>query len=435
MDVGWQFSLLILIVLLVISAFFSGSEVALFSLDKRQIKELQKDNKITSRYIINLLEYPRRLLITILLGNNFVNVAASIIAVSLALNIAEMYNYSTDLVLLIQIVLLTILVLMFGEITPKVWATKNPLRFSRFICLPLYWIGVIIYPVAKILTELIRVFASKLHLGKGKTAILTSEISDLADLSVEEGTLEEEEHDLIQGLVTFRTVTVREVMTPRVDVTAVSLDSSFEELMSSIVESGHSRIPLYKENLDNILGIIYAKDLLPFIHKSEQVRNNLILKNIARDTIFVPESKLVSELLHEFQEKNLHLGIVVDEYGGTSGIISLEDIIEEIVGEIRDEYDKEEVEITKIAENKYRLLGKVSIDELNDLFDHDFSSEDDDYETIGGFIFNHAGTIPEENYSFEYNNAFRFTVKEVVNNRINKVLVEKIQPVMPKDEE
>lgn len=426
MDVGWQLNLLILVILLLISAFFSGSEVALFSLARNQIKELQKETKITSKYIINLLEYPRRLLVTILLGNNFVNVAAAIIAVNLALNLAEANNYSVDIVLLIQIIILTVLVLVFGEITPKVWASKNPLQFSRIISLPLYWTGVIVYPVAKILTELIRTFASKLHINKGKTAILTSELADLAELSVEEGAIEEEEHDLIQGLVTFRTVTVREVMTPRVDVTAVSIDTSFEELMNAIVESGHSRIPLYKGNLDNILGIIYAKDLLPFVGKSDKVKNNLILHNIVRETIFVPESKLVSELLHEFQEKNLHLGIVVDEYGGTSGIISLEDIIEEIVGEIRDEYDKEEVEITKVDEDKYILLGKVPIDELNELFDYDFTSEDDDYDTVGGFIFNHAGTIPDEDFSFDYNEYFRFTVKEVVNNRINKVLVEKI---------
>lgn len=426
MDVGWQLNLLILVILLLISAFFSGSEVALFSLARNQIKELQKETKITSKYIINLLEYPRRLLVTILLGNNFVNVAAAIIAVNLALNLAEANNYSVDIVLLIQIIILTVLVLVFGEITPKVWASKNPLQFSRIISLPLYWTGVIVYPVAKILTELIRTFASKLHINKGKTAILTSELADLAELSVEEGAIEEEEHDLIQGLVTFRTVTVREVMTPRVDVTAVSIDTSFEELMNAIVESGHSRIPLYKGNLDNILGIIYAKDLLPFVGKSDKVKNNLILHNIVRETIFVPESKLVSELLHEFQEKNLHLGIVVDEYGGTSGIISLEDIIEEIVGEIRDEYDKEEVEITKVDEDKYILLGKVPIDELNELFDYDFTSEDDDYDTVGGFIFNHAGTIPDEDFSFDYKEYFRFTVKEVVNNRINKVLVEKI---------
>ena len=423
MEVDWYYRLIALAVLLIISAFFSGSEVALFSLDKKSLKGLQKEKKITSRYIMSLIEYPRRLLITILLGNNFVNVAASIIAVTIALDFAKVYSIGEDLALLTQIILLTILVLIFGEITPKVWASKNPLTFSRVISLPLYWVGVAIYPVAKVLTETIKFFASKLDFSKDKTAILTSELTDLADLSVEKGTIEEEEHELISGLVGFKNLTVREVMTPRVDITAVSVDTDFDQLMKLIVDSGHSRIPLYSENLDNILGIIYAKDLLAFVGKSSDVKNNLILKNIARETIFIPESKLINELLHEFQSKNLHLGIAVDEYGGTSGLVSLEDILEEIVGEIRDEYDIEEDEITKISHKKYSVLGKLPIDELKNLFDYDFSSEDDDYDTVGGFIFNHAGTIPDEKYTFDYE-GFQFTVDEIINNRINKVIVE-----------
>lgn len=426
MDVGWYYRLIALTILLIFSAFFSGSEVALFSLDQKKLKDLQKDRSITSRYILNLIEFPRRLLITILLGNNFVNVAASIIAVTLALDVAQIYNLDTSLVLLVEIVLLTVLVLIFGEITPKVWASKNPVQFSRVISFPLYWIGVLIYPIAKILTEVIKFFASKLDFGKEKTAILTSELSDLAEISREKGTIEEEEHDLISGLVSFKTVTVREVMTPRVDIIAVSNETSFDELMKIIVESGHSRIPLYDENLDQILGIIYAKDLLPYVGKSEQLKSNLVLKNIARETIFVPESKYISALMHEFQSKNLHLGIVVDEYGGTSGLVSLEDILEEIVGEIRDEYDEEEEEITQINKDTFKLLGKTPIDELNELVEFNFSSEDDDYDTVGGFVLNHAGTIPEENYSFEYEN-FRFTVKDVINNRINTVVLEKLQ--------
>ena len=423
MDVGWYYRVIILGILLIASAFFSGSEVALFSLDKAKLRELQREKKTTSRFILNLIEYPRRLLISILLGNNFANVAASIIAVTLALDLAEFYKIEQDYALLTQIILLTILVLIFGEISPKVIATKYPLKFSRVISIPLYWITVLIYPVAKILTDLIKFSVSRLQLSKDKTAILTSELNDLADLSVERGTIEEEEHDLIAGLVGFRNITVREVMTPRVDITAISVDTEFDVLMKLIVESGHSRIPLYKENLDNIIGIIYAKDLLPYVGKSEQVKEKINLSNIARETIFVPETKLISELMHEFQSRNLHLGIVVDEYGGTAGLVSLEDILEEIVGEIRDEYDIEEEEIIKISQNKYSALGKASIDELNDLLNFDFSSEEDDYDTVGGFIFNHAGTIPDEDYQFEYE-GYSFIVKEVVNNRINKVIIE-----------
>lgn len=424
MDVGWYYSLIILLVLLILSAFFSGSEVAFFSLNKKTLKELKEDNSLLSRYILSLLEFPRRLLITVLIGNTFVNVLASIVAVTLAINIAGEYGVSIDLMLLVQIVLLTILILIFGEISPKVWANKNPLLFSKIVVVPLYWLSVLIYPVSKILADIMKVTTSKLRTNKSKGALNSTELTELAELSVEKGSLEEDEHELINGLVSFKTVTVREVMTPRVDISAISVNTSYSELTRIITESGHSRIPLYENDLDNIIGIIYAKDLLKIIGR-EREQKELSLRRIARETIFVPETKLISELMREFQSKNLHVGIVVDEYGGTSGLISLEDILEEIVGEIRDEYDVEETPITKIDENNYMLIGKVDIDELNELLGEEFSSESDDYDTVGGFILNQAGNIPEAGYKFT-KNGYSFTVKEIINRRIRKVLVTKI---------
>ena len=425
MEVDWYYRLILLIILLILSAFFSGSEVALFSLDKNKIKELKKTPGILAKYISSLLETPRRLLVTILLGNTLVNVAASILGVTIALDAAPLLNITPDLALLIEIILLTILILIAGEITPKVFASKNPLAFAKIIAVPLYWVSVLIYPVSKILTDVIKFFSSKLKFDRGKTALLSSDLTELANIGIESGTIEEEEHELIHGLVSFKSVTVREVMTPRVDITSVPLDTTFQELMQIITESGHSRIPLYNNNLDDVTGIIYAKDLLPFLADPE-LKEKISLQTIARPAMFVPESKLISDLLHEFQEKNMHMGIVVDEYGGTAGLVSLEDILEEIVGEIRDEYDKEENEITKLDENSYLVLGKILIDELNDLFGENFSSENDDYDTVGGFIFNHFGTIPEEGDNFIYSD-YKFTVKEIDNKRINKVLVEKIK--------
>jgi CBS domain containing-hemolysin-like protein len=362
--------------------------------------------------------------VTILVGNTIVNVALSIIAVIVTLDIVEVYNYPKDLSLFVQIVLLTTLILIFGEITPKVWAAKYPFVFSKVVSVPLYWISVLIYPVAKILSDVLLTLGSKLKFDKSKTAIKSSDLTELANIGIETGTIEEEEQELIHGLVSFKEITVREVMTPRVDIFSVSVDTTFEELMQTITDSGHSRIPLYNESLDNIVGIIYAKDLLPYLG-DEELRKNLSLEKISRKVIFVPESKYISELMHEFQEKKLHIGIVVDEYGGTSGLISLEDILEEIVGEIRDEYDKEEREITKLKDGSYLVLGKVPIDELNDLLEISFSAESDDYDTVGGFIFNYAGSIPEKDFSFDYK-GYKFTVVEVINNRINKVLVQAI---------
>lgn len=414
---------LILLLLLLLSALFSGSEVALFSLN---IKNIEHENKnFSSKYIISLLNSPRQLLITILLGNTLFNVASSIVSVSLALEFAKKYNYPIDFVLVIQIIVLTIAVLLLGEITPKLWASKFPLRFAKLVSIPLYWSNIVLYPITKTLTEGLKSVFSKLKPVRKRTAILTSEIADLADLGVEKGTIEEEEQELIHGIVSFSSIMAREVMTPRVDITAVSVETGEEELIQIINESGHSRIPLYDESLDNILGIIYAKDMLKFVSNSNK-HPKIELKKIARKAMFVPETKLISELFQEFKLKRMHIGIVVDEYGGTAGLISLEDILEEIVGEIVDEYDKEVAEIKKLDDSSYVVLGKTAIDEINELLGVNFSAENDDYDTVGGFIFNYAGTIPEQGYSFEMN-GIRFVVKEIKNNRIEKVFV-KILP-------
>lgn len=415
-----------MIALLLLSAFFSGSEVALFSLDKNKIRELKNRYPVIGGYIFNLLEFPRRLLVTILLGNTFVNVALTIVSVRLALEAAQFYGISGNWAVIAQVAVVTLLVLLISEIAPRVWASKHPASFSKAVSVPLYWISVLIYPVAKILTDIIKYFSSRIKFDRTRTAILTTEFADLADLGIEKGTIVEEEHELIHGLVSYRTITAREVMTPRLDITAVSEDTELEEILKLIQESGHSRIPLYKNNLDEITGVLYAKDLLPYL-KNGGLRKPLILSKIARKAMFIPETKLISELLREFQEKKMHVGIVVDEYGGTAGLISLEDILEEIVGEIRDEYDKdEENKVTRMSENSYLVLGKVSIDELNESLDLDIFDRHEEYDTIGGFILNYSGSIPSEGYSFEFRN-YRFTVREVVNKRVKKVLIENLE--------
>jgi gliding motility-associated protein GldE len=428
LDIDWLVRVSLLIISLLLSAFFSGSEVALFSLDKKRIRELKKSHRIVGSYIQVLLDNPKRLLVTILLGNTIVNISASIIAVLIAIDAAEYFRISKEIALLIQIVLLTVIILFIGEITPKLWANKFPIQFARMVAVPLYWFSIIFYPVAKIITDILKFITAKIKPDKVRTALKEIEISELADFGAEKGTFEEGESEIIQSIVDFKNVTVREVMTPRVDIVAVAIDTDFDELMKVITESGHSRIPLYENNLDNIIGIIYAKDLLPYLRNSE-LRKTLSLKKIARDAMFVPETKMINDLLHEFQDKKMHLGIVVDEYGGTAGLISLEDVIEEIVGDIRDEFDREEKQINKLNDNSYLVLGKVSIDELNELLEQDFSSENDDYDTVGGFIFNQAGIIPQQGFHFTYNN-YKFTVKEVVNKRINKVHIEKIPGIV-----
>ncbi len=412
MDIDWQLNLVLLFILFLLSAFFSGSEVALFSLDRKKIKKDLESNPLIGRYLLYMLDYPRRMLVTILLGNTIVNVAASIIAVSLALEYASNSSIPKDIALTIQIIALTAFVILFGELTPKVWASKSPVTFSKIVAVPLYWVSVVIFPVSELLTEIIRVLVSKIKLDKAKMAILPEEIPELAELGHERGTLIEEEHGLIQSIVGFRSVTAQEVMTPRVDIISVSANYNFEALLNIINNSGHSRIPLYKEDLDEILGIIYSKDILPYI-RNEELRKKFSLVKLARKAMFIPNTKLISELMPEFQEKKTHIAIVVDEYGGTAGLVTLEDIIEEIIGEIRDEYDKEEIPITKINDNSYLVLGKISVDELNELLNIEIPDEDEDFETLGGLVLNQAGHIPKEGYTFQLEN-HKFTVKEVL---------------------
>jgi len=407
-----------------LSAFFSGSEVALFSLDRKKIKNTFTNFPLIQEYLDDLLDHPRRLLVSILIGNTFVNVTASIIAVSLALEFAESFGYSRNIMLTIQIVLLTLLILLFSEITPKILASKDPVSFSKIIAIPMHWVIVIIFPISETITEAIKFFVSKIRIDKKKSAIKQDEIKELATLSLEKGTIEDEEHELIHSIVGFRTLSVSEIMTPRVDMVAVSSVSDFTELVNEITKTGRSRIPLYKDDLDDIIGIVYAKDLLPYF-KNVELRKNLSLAKIARKPIFVPKTKMIDALMLEFQEKKMHIAIVVDEYGGTAGLVSLEDIIEEIIGEIRDEYDKEENTVTKIDENNYLVLGRISIDELKEILDININTEEAEYDTIAGLLLNFAGQIPKEGYSLEFEN-HRFTVKEVLNKRIKKVQIEKL---------
>ena len=424
MDVGWQLKIILLFLFFFLSAFFSGSEVALFSLDRKKLSGSTGTDSMVGRYLFHLLDFPRRLLVTILIGNTIVNVAASILAVSLTLDFAKLYHISVNLALTGQIIILTVLIILFGELIPKVWASRNPAAFAKIVAVPLYWLNVIIYPVAETLTELIQLSVSKVKFDKSRSAILPEEISELANLSHEKGALVEEEHGLINSIVSFRSVAVHEVMTPRVDMTSIQVGTEFGEVLDTITSTGHSRIPLYENDLDKIVGILYAKDLLPYVREPE-LRNALSLPSIARKAMFVPKTKMINDLMHEFQEKKMHIAIVVDEYGGTAGLITLEDILEEIIGEIRDEYDKEENPVIKIDDNDYIALGKLSVDELEELLNTEIKIEDNDFETLGGMVLKYAGRIPREGYSFKYEN-FQFIVKEIVNKRIKKVQIKKL---------
>jgi gliding motility-associated protein GldE len=424
LDLDWSIKLAIIFCLLLGSAFFSGSEVALFSLDRKNLESGLDKTGVIYRYLTNLINYPRRLLVTILVGNTLVNVAVSIVAVSLAIDISNYFNFSLDITLIAQIVVITILILLFGELIPKVIASKNSFKFAKIIAIPLNLCSIVIYPVAETITEIIKLSSTRLNFDKSKSALTKEELIELANIGKEKGTIEDDEHSLISSIVSFAGLSVSEVMTPRVDIYAVSADESYEKTVNVITQSGHSRIPVYKDNIDEIIGILFAKDLLVFV-KMPNLIKDFSLKSLIKKTLFVPETKLIGDLLKEFQEKKVHLAIVVDEYGGTAGLISLEDIIEEVVGDIWDEFDKEENHILKINDNQYVALGKTKLDEINETLDVNISVEDDDYDTLGGFILNKAGSIPKDNYTF-IDQDVKFIVKEIQNKRIKKVIIEKL---------
>ncbi|NWF88603.1 MAG: HlyC/CorC family transporter [Ignavibacteriaceae bacterium] len=423
MEINWIVKILFLLACFIGSAFFSGSEVALFSLDRKKIKEIYHNSPLIQEYLTRLLDFPRRLLVTILIGNTAINVAASIIAVSISFEIVKTFGFAVNIVLTLQIIILTFLILLFSEITPKVWASKNPIIFARLIAVPMYWVNVVIFPLSESVTEAIKFFVSKIRIDRTKSAIKPEEVKELANLGLEKGTIEDEEHELIHSIVGFISLTVSEIMTPRVDMIALSAESNFNDVISEITKTGRSRIPIYKDDLDDIVGIIYAKDLLPYF-KNYELRKNLSLVKIARKPIFVPRTKMINDLLHEFQEKKMHIAIVVDEYGGTAGLVSLEDIIEEIIGEIRDEYDKEDNAITYLGEDKFLILGSTALAQIKEELGINLYSDESEFDTIAGFVLNFTGQIPKEDYTFEFD-GHKFIVKEVLNKRIKKILVEK----------
>ena len=423
MDIDWSVKLFAIIFFLGASAFFSGSEVALFSLDKRKINSQFIGHPLILNYVNSLLEQPRRLLVTILIGNTVMNVAVSIIAVALAIELAPRFGIAEEIAISFQIITLTLLILIFGELLPKIFASKKSVGFTKMVVIPLYWINVLIYPVSETLTEIIKAATSKIHIHKHKTVLTKDEIGELSEIGQEKGTLEEEEHEIIKSIVTFRNILASEIMTPRVDIKAIQSNASFNQVVSMINETGHSRFPLYTDDLDTIVGILSAKDILPFI-KNGNPRKAINLSSIARKAMFVPKTKKINNLLREFQSKKTHIAIVVDEYGGTAGLITLEDIIEEVVGEIWDEYDKEEDIIEKIDEDRYLVLGKTPIDEINEAIGSEVITEEADFDTIGGLVFKRSGSIPKEGYSFKINK-YKFTVKEIHRKRIKKVLIEK----------
>ena len=342
--------LLIVFILLVCSAFISGAEVAFFSLSPSEIEDIEKDKKHLE--VIGLLQKPNLLLATILIANNFINIAIVILSAYVT-SIAITFPENSSLEFIFQIVIVTSLLVLFGEITPKIYANNNAKKFSLMMVMPLKLLQHLFTPLSYLLVSTTN-FIDK-RLAQKQKEVSLEEISKALDLTEKES--KEQERRILRSIVEFGNTDVKEVMKSRVDVLAIEQHTVFTEVIKKIVSSGFSRIPVFKEQFDNVLGILYIKDLIPFLNKGDEFE----WIKLCRPAYYVPETKMINDLLKEFQLKKNHIAIVVDEYGGTSGIVTLEDVLEEIVGEINDEFDADNNIYSKLDDHNYIFEGKISL--------------------------------------------------------------------------
>lgn len=394
------------------SGFFSSAETALMTLSKIRVRRMVEDNVKGADTVDKLIKSPSKLLSAILIGNNVVNIGASALATSLAIDIYGNKGVG------IATGIMTLLVLIFGEITPKSLAAQNSekvaLKVSKFI----YFLTIVLNPIIVFLTRLTNMFIRLLggNVDTDKPFITEEELKTIVSVSHEEGVLEVEEKDMIYNVFEFGDSRARDVMTNRTDMIAVEIDSSYQDVIDIFKQEQFSRIPVYENTTDNIIGVLYVKDLL-FIEENEDEFN---LRKYIREPYFTYEFKPTTELFEEMRTNRSHMAIVLDEYGGTDGLITIEDLIEEIVGDIEDEYDKEENDIEVIKEDEYLVSGNVKIEDINDMIGTSIESED--FDSIGGFVMGVLGKLPEAGETVEYNN-IKFIVEIFEKNRIEKLRI------------
>ncbi len=406
----WQ--IVLLITLLLLSCFFSASETALMSLSKIRIKHMVEERIKGADKIAKLLENPNKLLSSILVGNNLVNIGASSLATSIAIDIAGSEGVA------IATGIMTMLVLIFGEITPKTLAVQNSEKIALLVASPITFIVIIFKPIV-IIFNYISAPIIKLLGGQanGKQPYITQEeLKTMVDVSEEEGVLEVEEKEMIYNVFEFGDLQVKDVMVQRVDIVALDVDSTYQEVMEVVKEEQFSRTPIYRETIDDIVGILNVKDLLLLDNVDD-----FSIERIMREPYYTYEFKKIMDLFRDMQRERAYMAVVLDEYGGTVGIVTMEDLVEEIVGEIEDEYDDEEdKDIEVVKEDEYIVTGSIRIDDLNDLIGTSMESEE--FDSIGGFIIGQIGTFPDVGQEVTYEN-IRFKIEEVDKNRIMKVRI------------
>ena len=413
---GAIFAIILAAILLLFSGFASGSEIAFFSLSPNDINELEESNSDKDKRILELREDSERTLATILIANNVINVTIIMLCNYFFMHVVD-FGSAVWLQFVVITVLLTFLLLLFGEIMPKVYCGQHALKMCRVFCDSIFFLRKLFRPLANILLRsgalAGKVVQTENHVLSVDDLEQALELTDEEDLK--------EEKNMLEGIVRFGDETAKEVMTSRQDIVDLDFKSKFHEVIKCVVENNYSRIPVYQDSIDNIRGILYIKDLLPHLSKPDTFR----WQSLIRPPYFVPETKTIDDLLREFQENKVHIAIVVDEFGGTSGLITMEDILEEIVGEINDEYDEEEKPYVRINANTYVFEGKTLLSDffkLLDLDDETFEEVEGDADSLAGLLLEIKGDFPELHERIDYQN-FTFEVTELDEHRISKIKV------------
>ncbi len=408
---------IILALLLFLSSLISGSEVAYFSLTSYQVASIKNSTDPKEKRILALIRKPKKLLATILIMNNLVNVAIITISTFLTWQIVGTES-SEGLVILVLTFIVTFAIVFFGEVMPKVYANQNNIHFAKMTGSLLYLSNYLVHPVALILLSVSNLIEKRIQ--KKGYVVSIEDLNQALEITTNQETTEEEK-DILKGIVNFGTLSVKQIMRSRMDITAFDIEIDYHELMDRINKIGYSRIPIYRETIDKIEGILYIKDLLPYIDQDETFKWQILL----RPGYFVPESKKIDDLLKDFQEKRVHMAIVVDEYGGTSGLITMEDIIEEIVGEINDEFDEDEIAYNKLDEHTFVFEGKTSLNDFCKIVGEDpalFENVKGESESLGGLILEINNKLPRSGDKIIFDK-FVFTIVAVDNRRIKRVRV------------
>lgn len=405
-----------IIILLFFSALVSGAEVALFSLSQKDLEDSIQENNSKGKIIASLLEKPKKLLATLLVANNFINIGVVILFSFIGNNIFAAID-SPALKFVLEVVLVTFLLLLFGEVLPKVYASRNNIKFAQLIAYPIAVLDKVLSPISIPMREVTVFLQNKL--AKQKTNFSIDQLSQALELTdIEETSTEEQK--ILEGIVSFGNTDTKQVMSPRIDVFALEITETFASIYEKIVEEGFSRIPVYRDNVDQIEGVLFVKDLLPYINDIDFDWTSLL-----REAFFVPENKKLDNLLKDFQSMKSHLAIVVDEYGGTSGLVTLEDVIEEIVGDISDKFDDSPVNFSKIDDKNYVFEGKINLKDFYRIIDVDedlFEDRKGEAETLAGFILEILGNFPKKGQLIVFENC-TFVVESVDQKRVKQIKV------------